>query len=118
MSDRKQDSASGGMSLQDIYFILFRQKWIILIFSAFGLLAAGAVCILKPPQYSSDAELSVRYVVEGKSLNAPGDATTSLDERSDSIIKTEVEILTSWDLAEQVAQTVTPERILAKVDGG
>jgi polysaccharide biosynthesis transport protein len=118
MSDKKQDSVSGGVSLQDVYFILFRQKWIILIFSLIGLLAAAAVCILKPPQYRSEAELSVRYMVEEKSLNAPGDEARPLDERSDSIIKTEVEILTSLDLAEQVVQVVTAERILAKEGGG
>jgi uncharacterized protein involved in exopolysaccharide biosynthesis/Mrp family chromosome partitioning ATPase len=117
MSDKKQDAASGGLSLQDIYFILFRQKWIILFFSAAGISAAVAVCLLKPPQYQSEAELSVRYVVEGKSL-APGDETRPLEERTDSIINTEVQILTGWDLAEQVAEIVTPERILAKLGGG
>ena len=106
------------MSVQDVYFILFRQKWIILIFSSLGLLAAGAICILKPPQYRSEAELSVPYMVEGKSLNAPGDETRSLNESSDSIIHNEAEILQSLDLAEQVVQIVTPERILAKNGGG
>ncbi len=118
MSDKKQEAAPGGMSLQDVYFILFRQKWIILIFSSLGLLAAGVICILKPPQYRSEAELSVQYMVEGKSLNAPGDETRSLNESSDSIIHTEVEILSSWDLATQVVQVITPERILAKQGGG
>lgn len=106
------------MSVQDVYFILFRQKWIILFFASVGIIAALSVCVLKPKQYQSDAELSVRYVVEGKSLNASGDETRSLDERGDSIINTEVEIMQSLDLAEQVVQIVTPERILAKKGGG
>jgi uncharacterized protein involved in exopolysaccharide biosynthesis len=118
MSDKKHDASSGGMSLQDVYFILFRQKWIILFFSSVGLLAAVAACIFKPPQYQSEAELSVPYVVEGKSLSAPGDQTRSLDERSDNIINTEVDLLQSLDLAEQVVQVITPERILAKAGGG
>jgi uncharacterized protein involved in exopolysaccharide biosynthesis/Mrp family chromosome partitioning ATPase len=118
MSEKKQDSASGGLSVQDIYFILFRQKWIILFFSLAGILAALALAHFKPPQYQSEAELSVRYVVEGKSLNAPGDDTKQLDERSDSIINTEVEILQSWDLAQEVVQVVTPDLILAKLGGG
>ena len=64
--------------------------------------------------------LSIRYVVEGKSLNPPGDEqnTRSLNEHSDSIINTELAILHSLDLAQQVVQAVTPEKILARVGGG
>jgi len=109
------------MSLGDIYFVLFRHKWIILFFSFMGIL--GAILLLfvvKPPQYQSEAMLSIRYIVEGKSLNPPGDEqyTRSLNERSDSIINTELATLYIWDLAQEVAQAVTPERILAKDGGG
>ena len=121
MSDKSQDPPSTAISLGDIYFILFRQKWIILFFSFAGIM--GAILLLfvvKPPQYQSEALLSIRYVVEGKALNPPGDEqnTISLNERSDSIINTELATLHSLDLAEQVVQAVTPEKILAKVGGG
>src|SRR5208283_4474922 len=110
MSDKSQDPPSATMSLGDIYFILFRHKWMILFFSFAGIM--GAILLLlvvKPPQYQSEALLSIRYVVEGKSLNPAGEEenTRSLNERSDSIINTEVTILYSWDLAEQVAQAMT-----------
>ena len=121
MSDKSQDPPSATMSLGDIYFILFRHKWMILFFSFAGIM--GAILLLfvvKPPQYQSEAMLSIRYVVEGKSLNPPGDEqnTRSLNEGSYSIINTEVSILHSFDLAEQVVQAMTPERILAKAGGG
>ena len=61
------------MSLGDIYFILFRHKWMILFFSFAGII--GAILLLfvvKPPQYQSEAYLSISYIVEGKSLNPPG----------------------------------------------
>lgn len=108
------------MSMGDIYFVLFRHKWMILFFSLAGIV--GAILLLfvvKPPQYQSEAMLSIRYVVEGKSLNPPGEEqnTRSLNERSGSIINTEVAILHSFDLAEQVVQAVTPEKILAKFGG-
>ena len=109
------------MSLGDIYFILFRQKWLILAFSLAGIL--GAILLLfvfKPPQYQSDALLSIRYVVEGKSLNPPGDQsnTRSLNDQSASIINTEIQTLNSLDLAREVVQAITPERILAKAGRG
>ncbi len=109
------------MSLADIYFVIFRQKWLILVCSLLGIVGAVVILfVVKPPQYQSEAMISIRYVVEEKPLNAPGDlqTTRSLDERSESIMNTEREILYSLDLAQQVALLETPERILAKVGGG
>ena len=103
------------MSVGDIYFVLFRQKWKILTLSLAGIL--GAVLLLtvvKPPQYQSDALISIRYVVEGKTLNPPGDEsnTTPLNQQRSSIIANEIDALNSLDLAKQVVQVITPERIL------
>jgi uncharacterized protein involved in exopolysaccharide biosynthesis len=121
MNEKRPDSQGGGMSLADIYFVLFRWKWLILVFSALGIVGAVILLFLiKPPQYQSQAMISIRYVVEEKPLNAPGDlqTTRSMNERSETIMTTEREILYSFDLAQQVAQMVTPERILAEVGGG
>jgi uncharacterized protein involved in exopolysaccharide biosynthesis/Mrp family chromosome partitioning ATPase len=121
MSEKHPDLQGGGMSLADIYFVLFRQKWIILIFSVLGIVGAVILLfVLKPPQYQSDAELSIRYVVEGKSLNPPGNQsnTRPLDEETASIINTEIQTLNSLDLAREVVKAVTPERILAKTGAG
>jgi uncharacterized protein involved in exopolysaccharide biosynthesis/Mrp family chromosome partitioning ATPase len=121
MNEKRQDSQSGGMSVGDVYFILFRQKWTILTFSLLGIVGAVVLLfVLRPPQYQSNAMISIRYVVEGKSLNPPGDQinTRTLDLQRDSIINTEIATLFSFDLAKQVAQAITPERILASVGGG
>jgi polysaccharide biosynthesis transport protein len=115
MNEKRQNSQVGGMSVGDVYFILFRQKWTILAFSLAGILGAIVLLfVVKPPQYQSEAVFSIRYVVEGKSLNPPGDEsnTRPLDEQRVSIINTEIQILSSLDLAKQVVQTMTPEKIL------
>ncbi len=104
------------MSVGDIYFVLFRQKWKILTLSLAGILGAVLLLtVIKPPQYQSEALISIRYVVEGKSLNPPGDEsnTTPLDQQRNSIIATEIDALNSLDLAKQVVQVITPERVLA-----
>lgn len=109
------------MSIGDIYFILFRRKWIILMCSLLGILGAVLLLfVIKPPQYQSQALISIRYVVEGKSLNPPGNQsnTRPLDEQRDSIINTEIATLLSLDLADQVVKAMTPEKILAPVGGG
>src|SRR6516164_7662915 len=59
---------------------------------------------------------SIRYVVQGKSLNVPGDEanTRPLDEQRASIINTEIATLNSLDLAKQVVESMAPEQILPK----
>jgi uncharacterized protein involved in exopolysaccharide biosynthesis/Mrp family chromosome partitioning ATPase len=80
-----------------------------------GLLAAFALYKLRPPPYQSEARLFIRYVTEGKTLAPPGDDTKTISpQRGDTIINSELQILTSLDLAKQVAATVGPEKILGK----
>src|SRR5208282_5801573 len=115
MNEKRQDSQSGGISVGDIYFVIFRQKWKILTLSLAGILGAVVLLfVIEPPQYQSEALISIRYVVEGKSLNLPGDEsnTTPLDQQRNSIINNEIDALNSLDLARQVVQVMTPEKIL------
>jgi uncharacterized protein involved in exopolysaccharide biosynthesis/Mrp family chromosome partitioning ATPase len=117
MNEKQQDSPTGGLSIGDVYFIIFRHKWKILLSSLAGVIGAMLLLyVIKPPQYQSEAMFSIRYVVEGKSLNVPGDEanTRPLDEQRANIINTEIATLNSLDLAKQVVQTMTPEQILPK----
>jgi uncharacterized protein involved in exopolysaccharide biosynthesis/Mrp family chromosome partitioning ATPase len=68
--------------------------------------------------YQSEAKLFIKYVLESKTPGQLGANGTSMDERSENVINTELEILTSLDLAQQVAESVTPQKILAKLGGG
>jgi uncharacterized protein involved in exopolysaccharide biosynthesis/Mrp family chromosome partitioning ATPase len=120
MNSKPQDAQSGGMSLGDIYFILFRHKWKIMVFSTVGVLAALALLILKPPLYESKTELDILYVIQGKSFNPAGEgaSTVSPSEAGYGIILTEVKILQSWDVAMDAVQTIGAEKILARAGGG
>jgi succinoglycan biosynthesis transport protein ExoP len=109
------------MELGDIYYTLFRHKWKIILCSVAGLGVAGLFYRLQPPPYLSEAKLFIRYVVkEGRSTNPGRDSEVRIspDERGENIINSEVEVLTSLDLAEQVARKIGPEKILAKIGGG
>jgi polysaccharide biosynthesis transport protein len=120
MSSKQNDIQSGGISLGDIYFTLFRHKWKILLVSALGFMAALALFILRPPLYESKATLDILYVVENKSFNPSGEGanTISLNERGYGIIQTELEILHSLDVIMEAVQNIGPEKILAKAGGG
>jgi uncharacterized protein involved in exopolysaccharide biosynthesis/Mrp family chromosome partitioning ATPase len=117
MSDNKAGPQLSGMTLADIYFVLFRRKWLILGFSLAGILCALVVCLINPPQYKSEAELSLS-VLEAKPISVPGEETRSMNEPSENIINTEIDILKSLDLAQQVVQAITPAKILARAGSG
>lgn len=103
--------------MADIYFVLFRRKWLIVSFSLAGILAALAVCLIKPQQYKSEAELSLS-VLDAKPISVPGDESGPMSEPNDNIIHMEMDLLQSLDLAQQVVQAMTPEKILAGFGGG
>ena len=105
-----------GLDRSDILYALFKHKKTILILFLIGIAAAGSIYFLYPPVYESDAKLLVRYVIERSSVdpidNARGSST--LGQNVSSVLGSEIEILTSWDLAVQAAEAVGPKRILPK----
>ncbi|MGO8927564.1 MAG: exopolysaccharide transport family protein [Limisphaerales bacterium] len=107
--------------INDIYYVLFRHKGKIALISGLGIVAALLLPRVRPAPYQSEAKLYIRYVLETKSPTQ-GEATDprvkTPDARGDSIINTELEILTSLDLAQQVADAIGPARILANAGGG
>ena len=108
------------MTLEDVYFTLFRHKWLLLAFVCLGVVAAAVVPIVRPPSYVSWAKLMVLYVAQAKNVDPAGaDAIIkSTDTGAQGVISSEVEILKSADVALAVAAMVGPEKILAKRGGG
>ena len=118
---RPPESPPPGIKLGDIYYILFRHKWKIVLSALLGVCAAAGIWVFHGVTYQSEAKLLVRYVRDSKSLDASlgsqGDVR-SPDARGEGIINSELEILTSRDLAVEVADLVGPQRILARLGGG
>jgi polysaccharide biosynthesis transport protein len=110
-----------GFSADDAIFMLFRHKWLILGFVCLGLAGAVVVRFVKPPVYVSQAKLKVHYVpnrgeIVAATPNEPH--TQSLDAGAQNVIAAEVDILTSLDVAKRAAESIGPEKILAKSGGG
>ncbi len=115
-----QPPPTTGINLGDIYYVLFRHKWKIVLCSIAGIAAGLAYFKLRPPAFQSDAKLFVRYVVsDGRAIGPTAGETVakSPDQRGETIMNSEAEILGSTDLARAVAEAIGPERILAKMDG-
>jgi polysaccharide biosynthesis transport protein len=105
------------MSLSDIYYVLFRHKWKILILSISGILAAVALYHFRPPIYQSQAELIINYVPEAKTMLLGNEMIVPGSE-SEDVIESEIQILTSLDLAEEVVTNLGAAAILAQAGGG
>lgn len=119
-TNHNQTIESPAMTPGDIYFILFRHKWKIILLSLAGIAAAAAYWWYCPPPFQSEAKLFVRYVLDNRAVgtNPKNAQMTSPDEMGQSIINSEMEILTSYDLAAQAAKNIGPSKILAQYGGG
>lgn len=109
-----------GITLGDIYYILFRHKWMILAISAAGLIIGLILPLIMPHVYGSEAKLLIKYVLDNRVPTDPngGDARVTLpDAAGRNIINTELQILSSLDLAQEVATNVGPDKILGKSSG-
>jgi len=117
---RNIEAPPAGISPGDIYFVVFRHKWRIIILTLIGLAAATYFYFTQQPQYQSVAKIFIRYVTDSRTLNPSenNSKVTSVIDLNENVINSEMEILTSYDLAAKVATNFGPDKILAKLGGG
>jgi uncharacterized protein involved in exopolysaccharide biosynthesis/Mrp family chromosome partitioning ATPase len=103
-----------GIHLSDILFALFKRKRTIILCAVVGIIAAAAFYLFYPPVYESQAKMLVRYVLERSAVDPieAEKAAAASGNYTDRVIDAEIEILTSWDLAVQVAEAIGPKRLL------
>ncbi len=112
------DVLSEGFNPVDIYYVLFRRKWLITFSLLTSLAAAGYLYLARSTAYRSDARLLVRYVRESRAIDSTATSGQAISPvRGDDILNAELEILTSYDLAAEVANLVGPDKLLAGVSG-
>src|SRR6266516_4489872 len=112
---QRETQQHSGLNLSAILFVLFKRKLTIMVCAVVGIIAAAAVYFFYPPVYESDAKLLVRYVLERSAVDPiEGASATASSKTVDTVIGAEVAILSSWDLAVQVAQAIGPKRLLPR----
>ncbi|MCC7374070.1 MAG: hypothetical protein IT581_05415 [Verrucomicrobiales bacterium] len=111
---RSTGQAAAKFRFQDIYFVLFRHKWKILIVGLLGIVASITSFLVSKPKYTSEAKVLIRYVRETRDTTGAdyGAAIRTPDSRGDNIINSELEILTSLDLAREVVADVGATNIV------
>lgn len=113
MNNSASQPAAGGLNPREILMILFRNKWKIILFALLGVGAAAGVWFKLESPYKSTAKVLVKYTIDTPAMLGPeGYQVKNTDPRGENVISAEMEILTSWDLANEVAAAVGPETIL------
>jgi uncharacterized protein involved in exopolysaccharide biosynthesis/Mrp family chromosome partitioning ATPase len=119
--DIEPEAPHGGLSLQDILFAVFKHKGKILIGTILGIAAAAIIYVNYPAAYQSEAKLLVRYVLDRSPVDpidgqsAQSSVSSGFGRTGDTVIGSEAEILTSWDLAMQVSTAIGPKRLLPEL---
>ena len=113
----ENEQQPSSLKFNDILFIFLRHKWMILVCALLGIGGAAAFYFLFPPVYESKAKLLVRYVVDRSTVDNLDSSAKPAGAQADNLMNSEVEILTSLDLATQVADAVGIKRILGGSQG-
>jgi polysaccharide biosynthesis transport protein len=113
MTETKQYASHSRMTTPEIYYVLFRHKWLILLSSVLGVLAAAGVYYRTPSVYRSEAKLLVRYVTDDTMIGpqTKGERVRTPD-RSGVMVNSELEILSSKDILEEVVDRLGADRFI------
>lgn len=110
------EGSAPGFKVQDIYYVLFRHKWKIIILSLLGFIAGGTAWFVLKPDYVSKAKVLVRFVRETRDVvAADGTSIRTPDSRGENIINSEIDLLSSLDLARDVVTAVGATNIVKGV---
>jgi len=104
-------TSASAFSMGNVLFVLFKHKWLLLVSAALSLCGAAAYYLRTPPVHVSEAKLLVIYVLNRDPIKHVESTTPVGDGRgSDAIIKAEIDIIKSWDLAQKVVEKIGMER--------
>lgn len=124
MNTNRNVETPAGFSPADVYFVVFRHKWKIIVLTLLGLAAATVLHFTQQPPYQSQAELLIQYVPAAGAMSLSGSDRQVIvpDSMGQDIINSEILILTSLDLMEQAvtnlaAANLGPAKILGKGAG-
>src|SRR5687768_6888692 len=92
--------------LSDVYYVLFKHKWLILISTLLGIGTATFYFVTTPAMFQSEAKLMVRYVKDTKAPTGLEESNERVQRVAADVMLSEAEILTSLDVATNVVQQI------------
>ena len=106
--------------ISDVYYMLFRQKWKIILMGILGLVVAAGLWKISRSAYESEARLLVRYVADSIATGPTGAGSqiSTPDRSGRNIINSEIQILTSRNLIEHIVREMGHDSFDMKLPGG
>src|ERR1700761_35709 len=87
------------IALNDILYVLFRRKWLILTISLLGVCAGLGTLFFFPFPYTSESKLFIRYVMDNASTELRQDTQMHpVDYTGANVLNSEMELITSRKL--------------------
>lgn len=117
MKKPQQQGPKEGFGVHDILYILFKNRWLILTCSLLGFIASALVYLNRETLYQSRAKLLVRYVLNRNVVDTFQSQMNPTGAPGDQVINTEIQILTSEDLALAVADSLGTATVFPGTDG-
>lgn len=116
MNELLSASAPPSFTVKRLFFIVSRHKVMLAVCTMAGLVAAGVIFFTTPTVYRSEARLLLRYVADSTILDsaAAGERIVSPDRSGENIINSEMEVLTSRDLVEQVVTELGEDKFVGR----
>lgn len=98
-------------SMRDVYYVLFRHKWKMILFFLAVTITVFVKIFKTPDIYRSEAKLFVRLGREYLTLDATVTTgqTINVSQNRDSEVNVELEILKSRELSEKVVDSIGPD---------
>ena len=95
--------------------MLFKHKWKILVCAAIGIAAAAAVLLSLSHRSTSRKPNCSCAMLSTQARSIRSSQPLDNGPQVENLINSEVEILTSWDLAMQVAKAIGVERLASPI---
>lgn len=109
-------TSSSAFSAGTVVFVLFKHKWLIILAALLGLGGAAGYYFLSKPVFVSEAKILVIYVINRDAVDNVESTSSVAGAGGDSVVKSEIEILKSRDLAKKVVGKIGAERFLNSGD--
>ena len=105
-----QEQQQSSFALRDILTILFKHKWKILIVFVLGVIVTGIVAYIAPKQFVARSVIMVKF---GREFTPPSEVGEGRQASpgAETIINTEMQILTSRDLILNVVSAIGPAKL-------
>ncbi|MGD8523792.1 MAG: Wzz/FepE/Etk N-terminal domain-containing protein, partial [Desulfobacterales bacterium] len=101
-------SEIGQVSLRDVFIVIFKHKYIILLFFLAVVITVSVGTFLAKPTYEASAQILVKLGRESLFVPASADMRPVVNSNREERINSEIEILKSRSLAEKVALALGP----------